>query len=286
MNLGLYKFFLFSIILISMSLISKSKLFYINSRDRVSGTDSDFLYQFEIPTDIKFDQVCVLQMCIPKSYYLIQANEAFTLTENLSNVNITIPVGNYTRKSFSVTLQQLLTTNSPNGYIYTVTYPTSSSVPDNGKYTYTVSNNSGVQPILTFATSNDLWDHMGFAKGSINTFIANTLTSTQVINLQKENTLFLHSDIANNGSDNILQEVFSVQSSDYASIVFQQYNIDGYSKEIVGNSNNVYRFYLTDEDSNPIDLNGQNCNLTLLMYKKNNIYDMIREFIKLKAIQK
>ncbi len=228
-------------------------------------------------------------MCVAALYskeLLFNSSQWFTLTEGLNSANIVIPVGNYTRKSFSSTIQGLLNANSPNGYTYAVTYPTSSTVPDTGKYTYTVSNNGGVQPVFTFATSNDLWDHMGFASGSTNTFVANTLTSTQVINLQKENTLFLHSDIANNGSDNILQEVFSTQSADYSSIVFQQYNIDGYSKDIVGNSNNVYRFYLTDEDSNSIDLNGQNFNVTLLMYKKNNVYDMIKQFLKIQTLQK
>ena len=170
-----------------MALISSSKLFYINSRDRVSGTDSDFLYQFEMPADVKFDHVCVMQACIPKSYYLIKANETFTLTEDAKSVNISLPVGNYRS-----TLQSMLTTNSPNGYTYTVTYPTSSTVPDTGKYTYTVSNNSGVQPVFTFVTTNDLFDHMGFASESTNNFVDNTLISTQVINLQKENT-FIHS---------------------------------------------------------------------------------------------
>ena len=269
-----------------MALISNSKIFYINSRDRVSGTDSDFLYQFEIPPESKFDKVCVLQLCIPKSYYLIQANESFTLTEAGNSVNIVVTTGNYTRKSFASTIQSLLTSNSPNGYTYTVTYPTLSTVPDTGKYTFTVTGNGAVQPVFTFATSNDLWDHMGFARGSTNNFVASTLTSTQVINLQKENTLFLHSDIANNGSDNVLQEVFSVQSSDYSSIVFQQYNIDGYSKDIVGNENNVFRFYLTDEDSNSIDLNGQNFNVTLLMYKKNNVWEMLKESLRVLALQK
>ena len=185
----IYYFFVFII----MSLISNSKLFYVNSRDRVSGTDSDFLYQFEMPADVKFDHVCVMQACIPKSYYLIKANETFTLTEDAKSVNISLPVGNYTRKSLASTVQGLLTSLSPNGYTYTVTYPTSSTVPDTGKYTYTVSNNSGVQPVFTFVTTNDLFDHMGFASGSTNNFVANTLTSTQVINLQKENTLYIHS---------------------------------------------------------------------------------------------
>ena len=269
-----------------MSLITNSKLFYINSRNRIEGTDSNFSYQFQMPADIKFDHVCVMQMYIPKSYYLITAIETFTLTEGVNSIQITLPVGNYTRRSFASSLQLILNTLSPHHYVYTITYPTSSLVGDNGKYTYSVTGNAGVQPIFTFVASNDVWDHMGFASASINTFVASTLTSTQVINLQKENTIFLHSDIANNGSDNILQEVFSTQASDYSSIVFQQYNIDGYSKKIVGNLNNVYRFYLTDESANQIDLNGQNFNLTLLLYKKNNIYEMIKQFLRLQASQK
>jgi len=269
-----------------MSLVSDSKLFYINSRNRVSGSDSDFLYQIQMPPDSKFNQCCVLQACIPKSYYLIKESESFTLTEDGKSINITLPVGNYTRKSLSSVLQSLLTLNSPNGYTYAVTYPNLSTIPDTGKYTFLVTGNSGVQPIFTFSTTNDLWDHMGFVSGSTNNFVGSSLTSTNVINLQKESTLYIHSDMVNNGDDNILQEVFSVQNSDYSSIVFQQQSVEGYSKSITTNTNNVYRFYLLDEDGNAIDLNGQNFVFTLLMYRKNNVYDVIKQFLKLKTIQK
>src|SRR5207302_1918668 len=112
------------------------------------------------------------------------------------------------------------------------------------------------------------WSHCGFSSGSTNTFVANTLVSTQVINLQRESTLYLHSDIANNGQNNVLQEVFSTSNQDFSSIVFQQQSVEGYLKDISTNSNNVYRFYLTDEDSNMINLNGQNINITLLLYLK------------------
>lgn len=268
-----------------MALINNSKIFYVNSRDRVTGTDSDFLYQFKIPSESKFDKVCVLQMVIPKSYYLVTANESFTLAEDAKQVAVIMPVGNYTRKSFAATLQGVINSASPNGFTYTVTYPTLSTVPDTGKYTYTVTNNSGTQPVFIFDTSNDLWDHMGFGSGSTNSFATNILVSTQVINLQKENALYLHSDISNNGSDNILQEVFSNQSPDYSSIVFEQYNIEAYSKDLIGSSNNVFRFYLTDENDVAIDLNGQNFNLTLVMYRKNTVYDLIRNFLQLQVMK-
>jgi hypothetical protein len=269
-----------------MALISSSKLFYINSADRVSGTTSDFQYQFQMPADVKFDKVCVLQMYIPKSYYLVVPNESFELQEEESFVTVLIPQGNYNRKSFALTLATQLNYWSPNAYTYTVTYSNSSTSVDTGKYTFNVANSLGIQPIFIFDGKSDIYSHMGFNIGSYQFGVDNTLTAPNVMNLQKENTLFLHSDIANNGSDNVLQEVFSVETSDYSSIVFQQYNIDGYSKDLSGVSNNVYRFYLTDENSNPINLNGQDFNVTLLMYKKNNVWDMLKESLRVLAHQK
>lgn len=268
-----------------MSLISNQNIFYINSRNRVSGTDSDFLYQFDIPKDNKFNKVCVLQMSIPKSYYLIQQGEHFTLEENKIEVVIQITPGNYTRKSFAATIQNFLNSLSPNGWTYAVTYQNSSTQYDDGKYTFTVSNNTG-QPSFIFDTDHNLYENMGFDIGSTNTFVANTLKSTNVINLQKETTLYLHSDIANNGNDNVLQEVFASTSNDYSTITFLQRDVEAYSKDITTNTNNVYRFYLTDEDDRAINLNGLNMECTIVMYQKQNVYDMIKQFLKLQVIKK
>jgi len=212
-------------------LISSSSLYYINSKNRIAGTDSDFTYQIQFPPETKYDRVCVLQANIPKSYYLIQSNESFQLTEDLNTVTITVPVGNYTRKSFASTVQGLLNTNSPHGYNYAITYPTSSSVGDTGKYTFTVTGNGIIQPIITFTGTNDINEHLGFENGA-NNFVANTLVSTNVINLQPETTLFIHSDISTNGRDNVLQEIFGTSQQDYSSITFQQQCLEGYSKTI------------------------------------------------------
>ncbi len=267
-----------------MSLISSSTVYYVNSTNRLSGTHSDFLYSVQMPPDSKYDSVVVLQASIPKSYYIIQANEAFDLNENGVQVNIAVPVGNYTRKSFATTIQSLLNTYSPTGWAYVITYPSSSTTADTGKYTFTVTGNFGVQPSFIFSQSNDLGSHLGFTDGSTNNFVADTLTSTQVMNLQAETTLYIHSDICTNSNDNILQEIFATSTADYGSVVFQQQCVDGYSKDMTSNSNNVYHFYLSDENSRAIDLNGQNLTFTMLLYKKNNIYEMVKQFLKLKTL--
>ena len=66
----------------------------------------------------------------------------------------------------------------------------------------------------------------------------------------------------------------------YASINFMTPSVEGYSKEIATKGSSLYNFYLTDEDNVPIDLNGQNMQIILMLYKEQNVYGMIRDFIK------
>ena len=69
---------------------------YVNSRNRLDGTDSDFSYNVKFPPGLDVDHVTVLNALIPKSYYLIQlGHNTFDLQEGNSIVTIPIPVGNY-----------------------------------------------------------------------------------------------------------------------------------------------------------------------------------------------
>ena len=48
---------------------------------------------------------------------------------------------------------------------------------------------------------------------------------------------------------------------------------------------NTYRFYITDEDGIPINLNGQNVVFTVIMYKKDDINRIVKNFVKLAALE-
>jgi len=48
---------------------------------------------------------------------------------------------------------------------------------------------------------------------------------------------------------------------------------------------NTYNFYLSDKYGNPINLNGLNWNMTIMIYKKNNIYKMIKDYIKVRIME-
>ena len=261
-----------------MALISSKRIFYIDSNNKFDGSNSDFTIQLDIG-DNKYDHAVVLQVNIPKSYYLIQnGRNTFTLQEGLSQASVTIPIGNYTRSSFKVQLQTSLNAASPNNWQYVVLIPNTAITGDTGHYTYNVTGNSS-QPI--FIIGNYLYEQLGLNPNTTNTFISNSLSSVNVVNFQPKNTLYIHSDLCSNGTDNVLQEVFGVESPSYGNLVFQTPSVEGYAKEITLINSNTYHFYLSDEDGNTIDLNGQSLTFTLLLFKKEDVYNMAKQFMKL-----
>jgi len=112
---------------------------YINSRDRISGTDENFSYNIQFPEGFDFTHVVCLNALIPKSYYLIQSGgveNIFYLQENLTTVTISVPIGSYLLSAFKTVIGTLLTNASPNGLTYTLSYPSLAGA-DTGKWTYT-----------------------------------------------------------------------------------------------------------------------------------------------------
>ena len=102
--------------------ITNQHYIYINSRDRISGTDENFTYNMNFPSDLEFTHVVCLNALIPKSYYLIQNGELeniFQLDENGTTITITVPIGSYLLNSFKTTIGALLTNASPNSLTYT-----------------------------------------------------------------------------------------------------------------------------------------------------------------------
>ena len=264
------------------SYFTKSFIYYVNSRNRINENDSDsnFSFYFQNLQDNEFDRVVLLSASIPKSFYLIQnGSNSFILQENTTQVTISIPQGNYNRNSLLSTVKSLLNSNSPNSWTYNITYPNINQTYDDGKYYFTVTNNTS-QPSLIF--TNSVYEQLGFNKNSTNTFISNSLVSTNVCNLSTETTLFIHSDISQNeNSDNVLQEIYSNGEGSYSYINFINVCPHEYSKPLNNNNSSVFNFYLTDENGLIINTNGININFTIMIYKSNNIDNMIKGFIKM-----
>lgn len=250
-------------------MISNSRLYVVNSRNRESGTDTNFSYKFELD-NAEYTHCCVMQASIPKSFYLVETGwNTFTLRDNdtLFSYTITITPGNYTVNTLITELQTIL--NTASSKTWTITSSTLT-----GKLTFTVSSGN-----YSFIFSTFCYEILGFNSNSTNTLITQTITSTNIIKLQAEDCLIIHSDICTNGYDNTLQEVFANGSPDYSAITYQCTSLEGCSKTFNTKDSNLFHFYITSESDNQIiDTNGINVNFSILVYKKNNFYDIIKNF--------
>jgi hypothetical protein len=259
---------------------TNKKFLFINSANRLSGTSNAFSIAVQIPTVEQYDCCVVTQASIPVSYYLVVAGlNTFQLNELTTTVTITIPPGNYNLNSFSIVVANLLNTSSPHSWTYSISYPSAFTQNNTGLLTFTVTGNSG-QPSFIFNSRNYLNQQFGFNSGSTVTFSSNTLVSTNVCNFINESLLYIHSDIVSNGSDDVLQEIYSSATQTLSTVTYQCNQIEGNSKLFKVPSNQVINIYLTDENNIPINLNGQDMQLTLLLYKKSDFQDMVKEFIK------
>lgn len=258
------------------------KIIYIDSGNttlRKSGTTSNFLYDVQFGSD-EVDRVAVLSANIPMSYYIVQAGEYFILEEKGVDVNVNIPEGNYSAVSFQTVVIPLINAASPHTWIYSVTMPNAFTSPATARYTFTVTGNLGSQPTFKFRDGH-IYEQFGFVRGSDNVFSGSSLTSTCVVKFIAEDTLFIHSDICDNaGNDDVLQEIYNNNASQFSNVTFQNSAPEAYSKKIKTTNSSTFRFNLCDELGRNLDLHGLNMLITLLVYKKDDISSILRNYIK------
>lgn len=265
-----------------MSKYFNKMIFDIHSEERESGTNSDFMMTLNIPPDKDVNRAVILDAVIKRSWYLIEdGNNTFTLSENGTDVIITIPEGNYNFTSFRITIVNLLNTNSPNGWTYSVSIPNPSIEASTAKYTF---NCSGGDPVFIFG--DYLYEQMGFLGNSQYTFSSGKLTSVSPVYFNKD-VLHIHSDmIADHQSNRML--TVSANGSDFSSIKYQCTDIEAYSKPITKRSNS-FQFMIMDEQHKPLKLS-LNVSFTLMLYKEyefdDQFYKMAVEYMKYRLMSK
>jgi len=264
--------------------ITRSRIEYISSANRTAGTNEDFYYQLSPwSNDDVYDYAVVLYANIPITYYLVVSGQnTFKLKEGTTTVTITVPAGNYSTLGFTKILPTLLNTASPNGWTYSMTFPNIASSTQTGLFTFNVTGNSS-QPYFIF--TNYLWDVMGFIANTTYEFSSGTLTSVNVVDFVPETTLYLYSDLIDtkdNNSENILQEFYASNASPFSNIVYQCTAFEAYSKRVNKKTTNYIHFTLLNEYYQTISLNGQPFFITLMLYKRDNIFDLIKKYIKIK----
>lgn len=259
-----------------------SRIEYINSANRTTGTNENFVYTMSLAPDEYYDHVCVLFANVPISYYVVRAGfNTFKLQELTTTVTITIPPGNYSAASFISVVVPLINAASPNTWIYNISINNNFTNVADGKFYYTVTGNGVNQPSII--TTQNVYNQLGFNQNSTNTFVSNALVSTNVLNFIPESTMYLYSNLIetkHNNTTNVLQELYGENNTNFSNLVYQCTSVEGYSKRIKQPFSNSFSLQLLDEYENVMNLNGQPFFVTLLFYKSNDVFDIIKRFIK------
>jgi hypothetical protein len=160
-----------------------------------------------------------------------------------------------------------------------VEYPDSRIEADTGKYTF-VRSNLIVDCSLNFSGENSCHEQLGFDREEVFWSGAN-LECTNVINLQPESTLFIHSNLVHseNSSPDILQEIYASSTMRFDNITFESQDKDLDSKKFSGIQSNIASFLITDENNEIIDTNGINVLITLLFYNSKTFHQRTLERI-------
>jgi hypothetical protein len=106
------------------------------------------------------------------------------------------------------------------------------------------------------------------------------LTSLTTLNFGAESTLFIHSDIADNGDSDVLQEIYAGNTQSLSYITYQCTAPEMYSKTLQTNQSSIFRFSLTNEKKQLLNLHGVDMQLTVCLYKKDDTNELIRKYIQ------
>jgi len=268
-----------------MSIINRSitspYVVYFNSRERIDGTESNFISpQIDLGVNT-FDAVCLVQATIPRSFYNVPSlYNTFVVIENSNPRTITLPPGSYNKNNLRTALIQYLNTFQPAGWVYDVYYPPY-TLPDTFKYTFSVSGHGGAP--VSFVFTDSMFRQLGFEPNTTNDFIVDEVSSTNAINLSYATRCFIKSNVIVNADNEVLEDILNYGSFPMGSMCYyQQINFDLNTRDFNKNILNSWNFVLVDGFGQEIDLNGIPWSFTLVFYHRNDTHELQREDLKIK----
>lgn len=250
----------------------------------IRGTSSTIRYSFPIATNNEeYTHIAVSSLSIPKTFYTLPFDSTLIISENGGpDVVKTFYKGNYTSQSFLSILNTKLSTGL--SYTYILSYPDIDVTPDTGKYTLTVSGNSGNNVTLTI---NDeyLATMLGLVYNTVYTF-SSTLESTNVISFQVYDKVIIKSDIVANSSG-LLEDVVSSANPYFSSIVYKSPDPLSNAKLIRRSnfSNNNFSFSIMNALNRPIELNGGSWSIVVKLFTIDPVFQIVRDFIEVLILE-
>lgn len=247
-------------------MITKLETFVINSYfcTKVNNKTNQINYNFDCPQGYLSDvtHMACIGLNIPNTWYQLDVTDSIILQEGNKEYIITYSDGNYNNKQIMMNDLGLKLTNASqimgNNYIYTVTDVTSNI--NNGGMIITCNNNTTEKAIII----NDNHLKIMYGLQSLNIFINNDTLKTGIINLNPIDQLYVHcSGVTSYNTSGLFSS--DIIASLNIGQINQSFSLKGNMKRFSGQKNII--FSITDFDNELIDLNGNNWEMTLCLFK-------------------
>lgn len=159
-------------------------LVIINSKDKASGTSSNFTYNLQYTGMTRIRQYRLNKIVIPYSWYNIQDQVILMTVNGGGPITVDIDAGSYTAQTLATYMQNKLT--SAGGITFTVTYNQNQNT-----YTISVTNPNIFTLLFTYPYNyKNLGVQMGFGTDTPN---QESVTSSSAVNLSITNSVYLGS---------------------------------------------------------------------------------------------
>lgn len=233
---------------------NKRKFYSVDSKSKSSGTNENFSIVLDVPFRNNFNTLTLLNCEIPKSYYMTDSALASTVpVVSVGSGSISFTDGrNYSAAELVTVLQSKLVALSLTG-VFTVTFDTNT-----GKFT--ISNTLNVFT-LDFTNAPVIAKYLGFTAAlhtaTLRTGTIYDLVSTNVINLQRYDSITLSCGVALNNNNNILGVIYPNSFGEGAVINYETQDSIGTSVGLSGQVTDNIAFSLSDSYTKEvINLNG------------------------------
>jgi len=240
----------------------KPTILIVNSKDRISGTSTNFNYQIKYYGKEEIQSYRIGKVTIPYSYYNIK-RQFFTFRYNNVLYDIEVPAGNYTAQSLATFLQNELSTQT--SAAVTVTYSQLTN-----RFSVVVSSPN----VFSFDFEDPIEYNysvqkaLGFANIIPNT---STYTSVNSANLNCSDNLYIRSRTLSYYTPSIFQTQRD-QVIQLVPILVNPFNFIFYENQQEINFPSDYRslstfdIQLIDDYGNIIDLNGLDWTFEIQIY--------------------
>ncbi|MEA2104332.1 MAG: hypothetical protein U9P79_06805, partial [Candidatus Cloacimonadota bacterium] len=157
---------------------------FVDSSQRTSGTDTEFIVEFQRSLENKaFEHCCIEKASIPLTFYNISdelSTSAFTINDGSDDVEITLTEGSYSATELVSHMETALNASSSG---FTVSFESIT-----GKMTFERTSNFS----LLLSTKENLARLLGFAQADFTG--TNSYTSSDIVNMRLLRNFFLFID--------------------------------------------------------------------------------------------